>query len=68
MTEKGDPLGNDGLTDSERRDLADKYMREAGTFTAEDYRAAHEKRASIRESMERQLKRWEGVNRLLADM
>lgn len=68
MTETDDPVGNDGLTVSERQDLADKYMREAGTFTAEDFAAAHEKRASMQASVERQLKKWEGVNRLLADM
>jgi hypothetical protein len=57
--------GNDGLTDSERQDLADKYMREAA---AEDFAAALEKRPSLQYAAERQRKRWEGVNRRLADM
>lgn len=65
-----DTVGNDGLTDSERQEYADKYQREAMTFTEADSMTAEERDAArrrVREALDRQLAKWAGVNRRLAD-
>lgn len=34
-------VGSDGLTDGERRQLAENYIAEAATFTRQDFAKAH---------------------------
>lgn len=45
--------GNDGLTASERRELAENYLAGAASFTRQDLTAAHAMRARMRKSASR---------------
>ena len=45
--------GNDGLTASERRDLAENYLAGAASFTRQDLTVAHGMRARMRKSASR---------------